>query len=218
MDTPNRRSREKQQRHEEILNAAESIFFSKGFANSSMDEIGKQAQLSRALLYVYFKDKAAIMRGIMLRADNCLEAYFHKAIELGGNGREQIERIGHAYYEFSKEQSHYFNVLTQLNTFPSDDSDHPQEKALSDCNARITQLMEDALIKGVRDGSLDSKNVDKPMRTAYFLQGALHGVIMAARTRHNHPTTRQDGEELVLYTIAMLTEAMRTRGGDLEPK
>jgi len=216
MDTPNRRSREKLQRHEDILNAAENIFFSKGFANSSMDEIGKQAQLSRALLYVYFKDKAAIMRGIMLRANNCLEAYFNKAINAGGNGRQQIERIGHAYYGFSKEQSHYFNVLTQLNTFPNEDSDHPREKALSDCSARITQLMEDALNNGVSDGSLSAKNLDKPMRTAYFLQGALHGVIMAARTRHNLPTARQDGEELVLYTISMLTEAMRTRSEDLE--
>ncbi len=206
-----RRSREKQQRHEEILDAAEKIFFSKGFANSSMDEIGKQAQLSRALLYVYFKDKAAIMLGVMLRACNCLESYFQKALADGGNGLQQIEGIGHAYYVFSKQNSDYFDVLIDLNTFPIRESDGSQVEALLNCNARITTLMEEALTNGVEDGTLDPVNVSDVTRTAYFLQGALHGVIMAARTRHSEPMAKQDGEELVLYTISMLTESMRNR-------
>lgn len=211
MESLDRRSREKQQRYEDILDAAELMFFSKGFAASSMAEIAKEAQLSRALLYVYFKDKAAIMRGVMLRAGQSLESYFQDAILQASDGLGQIEGIGHAYYAFSKLQPNYFNVLTELNTFPMDVDDAPQATALAQCNARLTRLMVDALRKGRRDRSLDAERVSNTLRTAYFLQGSLHGVIMAARTRHNGPEADQDGEDLVLYTLAMLTEAIRNR-------
>ena len=211
MEISARRDKEKQIRRESILDAAEAIFFSKGFANSSMEEIAKQAQLSRALLYVYFKDKAAIMRGVMLRAALVLEEYFSRALQDGANGSQQIDGIGHAYYAFSKEQTNYFNVLTQLNTFPESRADKSQVQEIFDCRERITDLMEEALRNGVQDGSLNAAHLQDTSKTAYFLQGALHGVIMATRTRYVDSNQAQDSEALVLYTIAMLTESMRRR-------
>lgn len=211
MEVAARRDKEKQIRRESILDAAESIFFSKGFANSSMEEIAKHAQLSRALLYVYFKDKAAIMRGVMLRASRTLEEYFTRAVKAGRTGGQQIDGIGHAYYAFSKEQTDYFNVLTDMNTFPISADDNSQVEDIFDCKERITVIMVEALRSGMQDGSLNVDHLQDPLQTAYFLQGALHGVIMATRTRYSEASQAQEGEALVLYTITMLTEAMRRR-------
>jgi len=210
MEISARRDKEKQIRRESILDAAESIFFNKGFASSSMEEIAKQAQLSRALLYVYFKDKAAIMRGVMLRAARTLEDYFSRALQTGANGGQQIDGIGRAYYAFSKEQTNYFNVLTQLNTFPESKADTSQVEEIFDCKERITVIMMEALRNGMKDGSLNAKHLHDPLQTAYFLQGALHGVIMDTRTRYGERPVHE-GEALVLYTINMLTESMRGR-------
>lgn len=208
-----RRNREKQQRAETILDAAETVFFRKGFAGSSMDEIANQAQLSRALLYVYFKDKAAIMRGVMLRAARALEQRFEKAILTGSSGLEQIEGIGKSYYAFSREQSDYFDVLTDLNTFPMPAEGSEDVEALGCCRTRITDMMVEALENGIRDGSLSPVRVSSPLRTAYFLQGALHGVIMATRDPEAEADGQRysDSEDLVLYSIGMLSEAMRQR-------
>ena len=211
MEIAARRDKEKQIRRETILDAAESIFFNKGFANSSMEEIAKHAQLSRALLYVYFKDKAAIMRGVMLRASRTLEEYFARAVNAGKTGGQQIDGIGHAYYAFSKEQTDYFNVLTEMNTFPDSNDDNSQVEEIFDCKERITVIMVEALRKGMQDGSLNANHMQDPLQTAYFLQGALHGVIMSTRTRNNDMNQAQESEALVLYTIMMLTEAMRRR-------
>ena len=211
MEIAARRDKEKQIRRETILDAAESIFFNKGFANSSMEEIAKHAQLSRALLYVYFKDKAAIMRGVMLRASRTLEEYFALAVNAGKTGGQQIDGIGHAYYAFSKEQTDYFNVLTEMNTFPDSNDDNSQVEEIFDCKERITVIMVEALRKGMQDGSLNANHMQDPLQTAYFLQGALHGVIMSTRTRNNDMNQAQESEALVLYTITMLTEAMRRR-------
>lgn len=85
-----RREMEKLERHEEILDAAEKIFFLKSYEQSTMDDIAREAHLSRALLYVYFKDKAAIMRAIMLRAGQSLQARFENALHACECGLTQI--------------------------------------------------------------------------------------------------------------------------------
>ena len=113
-----RRQREKLERHETILDAAEQVFFRKGFDQTTMDDIARAAQLSRALLYVYFRDKNAIMRGVMLRAATSLRLRFENAVATCASGEQQIEGIGHAYYAFSVEEPDYFDVLTNVTTFP----------------------------------------------------------------------------------------------------
>ncbi|MDT8429634.1 MAG: TetR/AcrR family transcriptional regulator [Pseudomonadales bacterium] len=214
MGVAERRSREKQLRIKAIIDAAESVFFCKGFAGSSMDEIAGKAQLSRTLLYVYFKDKAAIMRGVMLRAAQALEQRFERALHAGKTGLEQIEGIGKSYYAFSQEQSDYFDLLTDLNTFPLPPEESQESQALSCCRTRITDIMVQALQNGIQDGSLSPQRVRIPLRTAYFLQGALHGVIMATRQSQAGDQVYPDSEDLVLYTIAMLSESMRSFPGD----
>lgn len=210
MAVSNRRAQEKQERAESILDAAEQVFFSKGFSQSSMDEIAQKAKLSRPLLYVYFKDKSAIMRGVMLRAAEEIERRFATALEEGKNGLAQIEGIGRAYYAFSKEASDYFDVLTDMNTFPMPEQEDERMQQLGCCRRKATELMVQALENGLRDGSLDPRQVRDPLQTAFYLQGALHGVIMMTRL----PVPSQqypDGDGLVLYSLGMMAESMRNK-------
>lgn len=89
-----RRERERQARYDAILDAAEQVFSEKGYDRTSMDDIARTASLSRALLYVYFKDKAAIQRGIMLRAGQSLVARFEQARDTEQDGLAQIRAMG----------------------------------------------------------------------------------------------------------------------------
>ena len=47
MGTLERSSKVKEVRREDIIDAAERVFFSKGFHNASVDEIAKEAEYSR---------------------------------------------------------------------------------------------------------------------------------------------------------------------------
>lgn len=197
------------QRREEILKSAEAVFFNKGFEKTTMDDIARYAQLSRALLYVYFKDKSAIMREVMLRAASALRHEFAQALASGARGVNQIEGIGHAYYRFSREQPDYFDVLTHVSTFPGLNDDDDQNRAMSDCRHEINQLMVQALCNGIADGSLRAANIPDPLQTAFYLQGALHGVIMQTRSPKSPLHTYPDTAGLINYTIAMLTLSMQ---------
>jgi len=208
MTLQERRELEKQARRGHILDAAERVFFDKGFHRASMDEIAKVACLSRALLYVYFKDKDAIMRGIMLRAMRAMEQRFNAALSQASNGREQLEAIGRAYYAFSREQSDYFDVLTDLNTFPVCEDDAEQVQALRHAQSRVTQSLVQAIDNGVVDGSVNRARVNDALQTACFLQGALHGVIMQSRYAQPEDVVCEDVESLVNYCIKMLGIAL----------
>lgn len=210
MSLKTRREMEKLGRQEEILDAAERTFFRQSYQHTTMDDIARAADLSRALLYVYFKDKPAIMRGIMLRAAHALQSRFEEPLHLFQTGLEQIEGIGHAYHAFSRQQPDYFDVLTSVATFPHPDAEDEQMHALDAYRERINQIMVQALNNGIGDGTICPLRVPQPLQTAFYLQGALHGVIMQTRSPQPAQPHDADPHALILYTIAMLSLSIKT--------
>ena len=58
---------EKTQRREKLLDAAIEIFFQKGFHATRLEDIVKQAGLSKGILYLYFENKEAIFLALIER-------------------------------------------------------------------------------------------------------------------------------------------------------
>ena len=57
MGIAERKEREKLQRRKDIIDAAEKVFFYRGFESATMDEIAEKVELSKGTLYLYFKSK-----------------------------------------------------------------------------------------------------------------------------------------------------------------
>ncbi len=102
MGTAQRKEREKQQRKEEIIQAAEQLFFSRGFEQSTMDDIAEKAELSKGTLYLYFKSKEDLQMAVARRSILLLRSITLKAAEKAGNAIEKLQRMGWACVEFSK--------------------------------------------------------------------------------------------------------------------
>ena len=52
-----RREREKEQRRNDILKAAEKLFLSREYDDVSMNDIAQEVELSKATIYLYFENK-----------------------------------------------------------------------------------------------------------------------------------------------------------------
>lgn len=208
MGVETRRQRDRQDRYDAILDAAEAVFFSKGYERCSMDDIARESRVSRPLLYVYFTDKPAIMRGIMLRAAQALRERFADVLQSLDVGAEQIKALGHAYYRFSVEQPDYFDALTEASSMVHRAADAAIDTELAACAAGTMDLMETALQRGVADGSLNAERVSDPMTTAYYLRGAVHGVIMQCRSLSDVKPGHPAPDALVNYTLEMLGHSM----------
>ncbi len=89
MGIAERRKREKEQRKVDIIDAAESVFFSKGWQTATMDDVADAAELSKATLYLYFKNKEELYAAILLRGSEMLYDMFISAVENNTTGIDQ---------------------------------------------------------------------------------------------------------------------------------
>jgi AcrR family transcriptional regulator len=96
MGITERREREKERRRNEILDAAEKVFFSKGITFATMDDIAAAAELSKGTLYLYFNRKQAVYLSITERAIQKLQSMFEQAIMGIPNGINKVKAIGEA--------------------------------------------------------------------------------------------------------------------------
>ena len=60
MGSSERKEKEKEIRRKDILDAAERIFFTKGYRSATMDDVAKEAEYSKRTVYVYFSSKEQI--------------------------------------------------------------------------------------------------------------------------------------------------------------
>lgn len=67
MGVTERKAREKQERRSRIMDAAKQVFCREGFTGTTMEEIARQAELSPATLYLYFKNKNELYASLNLR-------------------------------------------------------------------------------------------------------------------------------------------------------
>ncbi len=98
-----RRQEEKDRRRDEILDAAALVAAEHGMAEFTMDQVARKARLSRALLYVYFKDKQDLLMGLADRAHTRLHERFAAIGARKHNGLKKIQAMGRAYVAFAEE-------------------------------------------------------------------------------------------------------------------
>src|SRR5689334_9972195 len=98
-----RREEEKDRRRNEIIDAALEMYREVGWDAVTMDSVAKRARLSRALIYVYFKDKRELHLALSHRAMLLLRERFEEAIERPALGIDKIEALGRAYIAYAHE-------------------------------------------------------------------------------------------------------------------
>lgn len=180
-----RREEEKERRREEIIDAAERVFSEKGFDSATMDQVAREARVSRALVYVYFKDKDALMQAICLRGLTILRGQFQAARESQPNGANQVRAIGRAYMAFSQENPTHFAAMSRYEAQHAElDPNNPCEHVLELMTAgkKVHEQTVLALVTGMADGSL-RPDISNPLQVSITLWGFSHGLIQLASTK-----------------------------------
>lgn len=177
-----RKEREKKQRRNAILDAAEKIFFQQGLFNTSMDSIAKEAEFSKGTLYLYFKNKEELYRAVLLRGFILLEQKLKEELNEEENAYDNLKRITMAYYKFSQEEDGYFNAILsyQDDEFDVDNLEVESGKSLKAGN-RVMQILIDSLERGRKDGSIDPKI--NPIESAFVLWSQFTGFLQMIKKK-----------------------------------
>ena len=178
-----RRQEEKERRRAEILDAAEAVSADGGWDELTMDQVARRARLSRALLYVYFKDKVDLMYGICERGLAVLWQQFQDAAKVNSLGVDQIIGMIGVYVKFSQEHPVYFDILARCSLREVNTVDAPQNEL--SCNATGDQMgarIAAMIGAGVKDGSIRA-DLGHTAVAAAVLWGFAQGVIQLAFAR-----------------------------------
>jgi TetR/AcrR family transcriptional regulator len=152
-----RKERERKQRRNDIIDAAERIFFSRGFAGASMDEVAEEAELSKGTLYLYFKSRDDLQFAIFMRGSDILMKMMNRQLKTGGDGYSNLLALAEAFIRFSREYPDYFNLFMHFESSRMVNLNIDQEQIQLYLREQSPlALVSRHVLKGIGDGSLRS--------------------------------------------------------------
>ncbi len=179
MGVPERRQREKIERRESILAAAERVFVRKGISSATMEDIAREAELSKGALYLYFQSKDELFLSIALRAADEFGERYAAAISRKSDksGFEALSEGLHEYVRYAQEQHDRFRAaMSWMSVEYPVDGNAPLFQEYSQASDRIRNMAVDTILRGQADGSI-RKDISAA-RMSVQLWGATLGVIM----------------------------------------
>jgi AcrR family transcriptional regulator len=177
-----RREEEKERRRGEILDAAEALYAKEGWDLVTVDQVARSARLSRALVYVYFKDKQEILFAIGERAMCLLRDRFIAASAAKKLGMEKIEAIGRSYMAYAFEFPHYFDFCSKFHAHSIAPDPGSHDLACRAAGDEAIAACVQAIECGIRDGSI-RPTIGDPMMLALTLWSFTHGLIQLAMAK-----------------------------------
>lgn len=177
-----RKEREKEQRKSDLINAAEDVFFHKGFFHATMDEIAERAEYSKGTLYTYFKSKEDLYFEIFLRGMEILKSEMRKVIRPIVSGLDNLLAIGKVFISFSNKQVNYRDafITFESSAFRHEHIDEEKYEAFFTDETPLT-IVSNLVVKGIEDGSLRSDI--EPALLSATLWSQIMGVVAVVKQK-----------------------------------
>jgi TetR/AcrR family transcriptional regulator len=188
MSTNKRRELEKYNRRNDILNAAENLFFSQGFENVSLNEIAKKVHLGRSTIYLYFENKEELFFAIVLRGALILHKLVQEEVNKVDRSIEKLEAFRSAYYTFANRYPDHLKSYNYLfsGRFEIDANVQNEHKISSIAGSKYYEEY-----KKILDGNLEYFPIPKYTSAEYLneiimLRGEMLNILCEAIEQGKH--------------------------------
>jgi Transcriptional regulator len=149
----------KNQKMEEVLNAALKVFCKQGIDNTKMTDIAEEAEIGIASLYRYFKTKPdiAVEVGCRLWQDMimALTDLLYTKVQKASNGRDRVETILQLFLELYHNHQEFLKFIDEFDRYVVKEQVSLEklkiyEKSIID----LKSVMMTAIESGRRDGTI----------------------------------------------------------------
>jgi len=185
----NRKEREEELRKAIIVEKAELLFFAQGFDNTTMDQVAKQAELSKKTLYKLYSSKDQLRLEIVQRGFEIVNNMLKTSDDKDQNGLDRLIAAGIKYKEFAEQYPNYHRFITMYQTM-EDDFQNPDQITLSCYKEGDITLdhFQEIIEKGIEDGSI--KPEIKVKQTVLFVWSSFTGLSLLYQMKENFLTNR----------------------------
>ncbi|WP_321888489.1 TetR family transcriptional regulator [Paraburkholderia bannensis] len=164
-----------------LLDAAESVFYERGFAGATLDEIARRAGVTRGALYGHFDNKLAMLDALFADAALPLDPF---AVKLGACRDHPVERlieeIKRCWRDATQTPRMRRLYALQLNLFTNSLDAEPIFRRFMEAVRSSELLIEEGLHRAISDGSLPASfNTERMARVIHLtLNGLLRLCVM----------------------------------------
>ncbi|SMO51664.1 TetR/AcrR family transcriptional regulator [Gracilimonas mengyeensis] len=187
MGTAERKEREREQKKELILDAAETLILQKGLDQLNMDEVAEQAEVSKGSLYLYFNNKTDLVLGICNKASKMLSEQISSVLTQDITGLEMVYKMGENYLNFVRSHPEYFRSMrffdNLIDAEQLGESEYPS-MCQNNMDTAFTSMVR-AIQIGMQDGSINNSYNAKEL--AVMLWSTSHGMVNLAFLHQNSP-------------------------------
>ena len=192
-----------------ILAAAERLFAEKGTEKTTMDDIAREAEYSKATLYVYFQSKEEIINAILLSGMVLLKRKIQEALDGHGTWVGAYDAVCRAIVRFYDENPTAYDAAS--GTVPLGQGSEEARKGVADIlrvRGEIDGELAAFLERGVAEGAVRIQL--PPMETVILFWSALSGMVHTAglREEYIHKAIGLSREEFLAHGSRMLLAAI----------
>ena len=187
---------------EKILETAMRLFSTQGYSNTSLSQVAKEAQVSKALIFWHFENKEKLFRTAIQRT---LDPYVVNVLDdlEGLSEIDQIKRLIDAYYAFVSENIYsvkfFLSLILREEKHPDDVVAHMGELQRVYRNL-LADILDNGRQKGIFRATLN------PPLDAGLIISALHGILVQGFM----PTDGVEKPEVLLQHLkTTLVETLR---------
>ena len=155
---------------EKIIKTAVRLFSAQGYANTSLSQVAKEAEVSKALIFWHFENKETLFRTAVQRT---LEPYFINVLDdlEGLSEVDQIKRLIDEYYAFVSKN--VYSVKFFLSLILRDEK-HPDDLVghMDELQRVFRNLLADILESGRQKGILPRRHLAAARRRSHHERAA----------------------------------------------
>lgn len=158
-------------RRNQILDAARKCFIEKGYFPTRMEDIAKEARLSKGGIYFHFEGKQQVFEALVQKEYDDTVTFLTQLAQQIGSYQELFEKLASHYLEFFRARPDYprfFMVMAEMAG-----RDNSVRDMLASIQKQYTKLLGQILQNGIDAGAL------KPVDTeamATLLKGLLNAI------------------------------------------
>jgi AcrR family transcriptional regulator len=193
-----------------ILEAAKALFEEKGMPQTTMDDIAKQADVSKSTIYVYFRSKDEIYYTLIYDSMVMLKERLAGVLENNADFEETYFTICRMLADFQREHPLYFDgMMNEIGTSEEDFAQCPVLRDIFETGEETNAIMADALRRGMDSEFLKADL--EPIPTIMTLWASLCGVIRMAeqKTVYFREKLSISKQQYLDYSFRMLLDSLR---------
>jgi AcrR family transcriptional regulator len=161
---------------DKILEAAAELFASRGYVNSTLDDVAALAGFTKGAVYYYFKDKESLLLEVLKRIEvRSIDTTAAKVNERGGSATNRLERFVQYQTRWAAQHPRDLAILMLVSAETARTSERVRKQVLK-IYRKLGTFLEEVIEDGKRSGEF-SRN-QETRDTVLYLQAVHDGNMM----------------------------------------